>query len=84
MSDHDVPSVALATYDMFLNEKLSDVTFFVGESKTNSVRLPAHKLLLRFASSVFRTMFAGDFLEGETSEVLIQDISPAAFKQTLK
>lgn len=77
-------SFALEENKMFLNEKMSDVTFFVGETKTTCVRLPAHKFVLSFASSVFRTMFAGGFVESESSEVWIKDITPSTFKQTLK
>lgn len=69
---------------MFLNENMSDVSFMVGETKITSVRLPAHKFVLSFASSVFKCMFSGDFVEKNSSQVFVHDITPSAFKQTLR
>lgn len=69
---------------MFLNEDMSDVTFMVGESETTYVRLPAHRFILSVASNVFRRMFTAGFVERDSGTVIIRDITPCIFKQTLK
>ncbi|CAG7734320.1 unnamed protein product [Allacma fusca] len=56
---------------------LSDVTFILGETT-----IPAHKLILSFASPVFDTMFNGSLPEQDC--VTVTDVCPDAFRVLLQ
>ncbi|MFH4983342.1 hypothetical protein AB6A40_010051 [Gnathostoma spinigerum] len=66
---------------MYLNEKLCDVYFVVGNNQDRE-RIPAHSYVLAIASSPFDAMFNGGF--ERMSEIVIPDIEPAAFKILLR
>lgn len=63
---------------------MSDVVFFIGPNKDMATRVPAHKFVLAAASPPFKAMFASDFEENKTNEVVITDIDVASFMQMLK
>lgn len=69
---------------LYMNETMRDVEFFIGPTKDDSVRIPAHKFILITASPVFKTMFEVDFVERKTGKVFIDDIKPSTFKQVLR
>lgn len=62
------------------NEKLSDVTFLVGENKK---MIYSHKLVLSLGSPVFEKMFHGEF-EHKSDAIEIIDITETGFLNMLK
>lgn len=64
----------------FLNEKLSDVCFLVGERRE---KLPAHRFLLAMQSEVFEAMFHGALKETKY-EIAVPEDSPIGFRNMLK
>lgn len=81
---------------LFLNERMSDVTFYVGlvedaeEQKSISLnrlnRIPAHKTILGASSSVFEKMFFGPMAKQQPnqSEVKVLDMEPETFITMLR
>ena len=80
---------------LFLNDHMSDVTFYVGliedveEQKSISLdrlhRIPSHKLILASSSPVFEAMFFGPLAKAsDQSEVKVLDIEPEAFIAMLR
>ena len=80
---------------LFLNDFLSDVTFFVGlivdpeeQKSISSVRLhriPAHKFILATSNQVFQAMFFGPLAKAsDQSEVKVLDMEPEAFIAILR
>ncbi|KAF8363783.1 hypothetical protein PRIPAC_90706 [Pristionchus pacificus] len=66
------------TYNFFARNADTDVTFVVGDKK-----LFANRKYLSMTSPVFRAMFEGQFTEGNSQEVVIQDSNAKAFADFL-
>ncbi|CRK97102.1 CLUMA_CG010456, isoform A [Clunio marinus] len=62
----------------YLNDKFSDFSFTVGETK-----FPVHKVFLSCRSPVFEIMFAGNFKESTSSSQVISDVSAEVFGEML-
>ena len=62
-------------YSSFNNEKYSDVTVYLGESKTP---FPAHRLVLGIRSPYFHDALQSKFKEGLTHEFTFDKDSPQA------
>nr|XP_018896904.1 PREDICTED: BTB/POZ domain-containing protein 2-like isoform X2 [Bemisia tabaci] len=69
-------------HHLFENKLLCDVEFVVG-SGADTEKIPAHKLILAARSAVFFAMFSEKW-SAESSEINVEDVEPAAFKQMLK
>eukprot|EP01083_Nonionella_stella_P102428 291379_1 len=78
----DVTTPTELLTSLYVKKDLSDVTFEVGEERTEFV---AHRLVLAARSPVFKAMFFGGMRESQLSETVgIDDVSPAAFEFILK
>lgn len=64
----------------FLNRKLSDVRFLVGDQREE---FSAHRFLLAASSEVFGAMFYRGFTE-TSNEIEVPDLSPVGFRNMLK
>lgn len=74
-------SIDTSISGLYLNSDLADVNFaFKGNGST--VLVPAHKLILASASSVFRTMFFGSLPEKEIVEIV--DATADEFEEFLQ
>lgn len=62
-----------------MDDDHKDVTFTFVDS---DVKISAHKHFLEAASSVFKSMFSGNF--ADENEVKITDIKPGVFKLLIK
>jgi BTB/POZ domain len=60
---------------LFNDAEYSDVTIFIGKSKT---KLPAHSLVLCIRSPYFADALKGEFVEGKTREFTYAEDSPHA------
>lgn len=77
-------------FSSFLEGKMSDVVFYVGEWKESDgpvdkerlEKIPAHKFLLAASSPVFAAMFNGSW--AEKNEVIVTDIHADAFRAMLR
>ena len=71
---------------MFNNPLLSDVTFNVRPSETQSrgISVPAHKYVLAVSSPVFCAMFYGKFAEKNDSEIHLPDCHTKNFLEFLR
>src|ERR1700712_3921483 len=65
--------------DFLMNGTESDVVFVI-----EGQPLPAHKLMFRMKSKVFRAMFSGEFKETKDKEVVIEDTTFEAFKTLIQ
>lgn len=65
---------------LLFNSLMSDVTFIVGPQKE---RIPAHKFVLSFGSTVFEAMFYR-MLATRSSEIELPDVEPSAFRNLLR
>lgn len=72
-------SASEAFNDLYLNERTADV-FFTFEGSTE--RIPAHKAILSFNSSVFDQIFFGP--SAVSGDILVARHSPEAFKDFLQ
>jgi hypothetical protein len=68
-------------YSLFYNEKYSDVTVYVGESK---IPFPAHRLVLGICSPYFEDALKSKFEEGIAHEFEFRDDSPHALRRVLQ
>ncbi|XP_031626902.1 kelch-like protein 9 [Contarinia nasturtii] len=68
--------------ELYLTDELADVRFVFKMADGQYERIPAHKLLLKSVSDVFRTMFNETWKEKE--EVDIIDASAVEFKEFLQ
>lgn len=91
MADAEVITVAVARPNLlnhYLNEDTADIFFLCsdeadeGEDKVMKVRVPAHKVILASASSVFQAMFYG--LLPEQNQVELTDTTADALKEFLQ
>lgn len=67
--------------ELLMDEKLSDVSFLVGDQKT---KICAHIFILTLTSPVFNKMFNGDLKMDKTRPIEIPDISVVGFKNMLQ
>lgn len=67
---------------LYLDVETSDVSFMIGDQKSDQVKIPAHKSLLAAASDVFKRMFYGPLRENDI--VHITGVSVAAFTEFLQ
>lgn len=65
---------------LLFNNLMSDVTFIVGSQKE---RIPAHKFVLSFGSTVFEAMFYR-MLATRSNEIELPDVEPSAFRNLLR
>ena len=66
---------------MYNNPLMADIYFLVGEEQ---VRVPAHKYALSIRSSVFYTMFHGDFDEFTAKEIKLPEDPVSGFLNLLQ
>ena len=73
-------AVAQSIGSFFLNTKLSDVCFLVGDQREKFI---AHRFILAAESEVFESMFYGELKEAQ-NEIEVPDLSPVGFRNMLK
>ncbi|XP_055355149.1 BTB/POZ domain-containing protein 6-B-like [Paramacrobiotus metropolitanus] len=64
--------------------EMSDVRFAVGRQLGEAKIFPAHKFVLSLNSTVFRTMFNGNWKESGEQPIDVPEILPEAFSNMLK
>ncbi|KFY03940.1 hypothetical protein V490_00042 [Pseudogymnoascus sp. VKM F-3557] len=78
----EAPEKARRAFDsLFNNEKYSDVTLLIGESKTT---FPAHRLVLGIRSPYFDDALQSKFKEAVTNEFIFDKDSPHALWRVLQ
>ena len=59
------------------NARLDNVTFIVGPAKE---KIAGNRTVFALQSSVFEAMLFGNMIEAKSNEIVIDDVTPAAFK----